>query len=259
MNIRENYQKELEQMKHNPDWDEKILASIGANVANDMQGFGKRIRGRQGTGFKNTGRIGIVLAVLCVLAVINFDALVSYADSIRFVFSAGNSKMFMTEVTPIEMDVQGHKSYEKYQLVDDVWAVSYPSEEVLEEYTGLVFHKNEELEFHHIFIALNMRFNRVNMHTAITYGGNEYGMNALFVIEGCTAAENGFGEFTKPYYIYEYADGRNAYFVREKGEKMQTIYFAEGGIMYQLFTENTKEGKQSAKDIVDAMTIDTDF
>ena len=58
----------------------------------------------------------------------------------------------------------------------------------------------------------------------------------------------------EPYDTYKYGEGKYAYFVRDEDyETLQIVYFAERGVMYQLFIDKSEEGTEIAKKIVEHM------
>lgn len=243
MIFKECYRKEVSKYVHDITLDKRIL--------NSME---EKKQSRRAVHF----RVGIAVALFTVV-IMNWGSIAGYARSLYGQFSllVGKEVISMSEIVPVKMNVEGHKTYEGTGILNDtMYSCTYESEAIMTEYAGIVIPRDNELRFGWIAVAYSEKAKTLHMTIQVFWESEEYIMNARGIVEGHEGMESGYGVEIKPYYVYEYADGRNAYFVKERGEEIQTIYFVENGMMYQLAVEKTEEGKQIGKEIVDAMAVD---
>ncbi len=243
MNFRESYRKEVNGYIHNIALDKRILDSM---------------EDKEYSYASTLLRVGMAV-VLCAVLVVNWGTVSGYARSVlgQFSFLIGNEVVNMSEIEHVEMNVEGHKSYEETSILNDaMYSCTYENEVMLAEHAGIVISKDEELRFGRINVNYSEKAKTLHMTIQVFWKSKEYTMNAMGVAEGYDGTEYGYGVEIKPYYVYEYKDGKKAYFVKERGEEVQNVYFVEGGLMYQLMVEKSTEGKQMGKEIVDAMAVD---
>ena len=243
MNFRESYRKEVNGYIHNIALDKRILD----RMEDKEYGYAGTLL-----------RVGMVV-VLCAVLVVNWGTVSSFAGTIlgHFSFQVGKEVLNLSEMEPVKMNVEGHKSYGGTSIINDtMYSCTYESEATLAEHAGIVIPKDEELRFGRINVNYSEKAKTLHMTIQVFWKSKEYTMNAMGVVEGYDGTEYGYGVEIKPYYVYEYETGEKAYFVKAHGEEMQTIYFVEGGLMYQLAVEKSAEGKQAGKEIVDAMAVD---
>lgn len=246
MNFRESYRKEVNGHTHNIALDKRILDCM------------EDLEDKEYCYASTLFRVGIAV-VLCVVLMMKWGTVSGYARNIlgQFSFQIGKEVINLSEIEPVEMNVEGHKSYEGTSVVSDtMYSCTYESEAMLAEHAGIEMLKDEELRFGRINVNYSEKAKTLHMTIQVFWKSKEYYMNAMGVVESYGGTEYGYGVEIKPYYVYEYGDGKKAYFVKERGEDSQTIYFVEGGLMYQLAVEKSTEGKQLGKEIVDAMAVD---
>ena len=286
MNIRESYKKEMASIKHNKAIDEKIL-NIVEGVAGQENDTLEAISGKRRTRVLTLGAQGValsrlvygakefwkrpvagnsnfgavVVAMVCMLVIVlHFDAIVGYGETFvgRFSLMLGGEEMKLSEMTPIQVDLEKHIGYEKTQVLagESYWCL-YENQDLLEEYTGIVLSDSENLELKDIVVNISTAYRTGHLSLEILCDAGQFHMNGMFLIDGYNQEKNGYdeygyGEEYKWYYVYEYADGKKAYFVREGDDGVaQRVYFSERGIMYQLFVENSEEGKEMGMQVVD--------
>jgi len=268
MSFRENYKKEMQEIKHDETLDQTILDAVKDNsIESDgvQSEFTKSDAwGQVSERGRWTGRrAAAIIAMICgIMLVVNFPSGISYADAVigNFRLIACGSQMQLSEMTPVEIDLEKHIAYEKTELLDapdqmSYWC-TYETQDLLQENTGLLISKSDALNVQNVVVSIDTMYRTGHLSMKVVWNGKKYGMNGMFVIDGFDQdKEYGYGERSAPYYVYEYADGKKAYFVKDRDYKdLQKVYFSENGIMYQLFVEKSEEGKEIGKRIVDEMS-----
>jgi len=243
MNIKENYKREMDNIRHRKSTDVKILDVVDMSKQEKKSSMGWKVA---------------AAALVCVAIIsMNFDSVVSYANTViaKFGLIMGNEEVKLAEMTPIEVAVDKHIAYDKTEMLGSAsyWC-EYENQELLRENTGIIISESENLEIKNIMVDINTAYRVGHLSLKIYCDAEQYRMNGMFVMPGHEQEEYGYGETNKAHYVYEYADGKRAYFVKdEESDNMQRVYFTERGIMYQLFVEASKEGKNSGMKIVDYM------
>lgn len=244
MDFRESYKKEMESVKHHHFIDHKILNAMEETKQEKKSFVSQKVA---------------IIALACVaIAAMNFDSVVSYAETMigQFSLILGGEEMKLSEMIPIEVDLEKHIAYEKTEMLNnDIYWCNYEKQDLLEENTGIIISESENLEIRNIVLDISTVYKTGHLSLEIFCDAGQYHMNGMFVINGHNQREYGYGEIYKPYYVYEYEEGKKAYFVKEwDADSMQRVYFSENGIMYQLFVENSEEGKKAGMQIVDYMS-----
>ena len=118
MIFKECYQKEVSGYTRNIALDKRILDSMEENE-----------QGHRNTFF----RVGIAF-VLCAVIIMNWGTVSGYARNILGQFSLGVGKevIDMSEIVPVAMNVEGHKSYEGTSILNDtMYTCTYESEAIM--------------------------------------------------------------------------------------------------------------------------------
>ena len=153
------------------------------------------------------------------------------------------------------------KAYiEPEELKDGSYWCLYENQDLLAENTGIVISESEKLDLKDIVVNIGTIYKTGHLSLEVACDVGQCHMNGMFLMDGYTGeeydySEYGYGEETKAYYVYEYAEGKEACFVKDSdANKWQRVYFSERGILYQLFVENSNAGKELGKKIVDYMS-----
>lgn len=118
--------------------------------------------------------------------------------------------------------------------------------------TGMVLTDSAEIELTDIWVDISDFFRTGHMGMDIVLDGEACRMNGMFVLEGNKEENYGYGvPARKVDDVYEYVEGRKAYFVND--DEITEVYFTENNVMYQLFVENSAEGKSLGKNVVNCM------
>lgn len=251
MDIRESYCKEMDSIKHDKCLDKKILETMNKETSTNNPIAANRVSGHRRTGWKT---IACAAALVCVVLVsLNFDTAVSYALSLwgRFSLFLGGKEIMLDEMTPVAFSLEQFLSDQSTKQEHTIYWSRYETAEQLQKITGMTLEASDQLVLKDIVVSISPEHKTGHLTITVCCGSQEVHMNGMFVIEGYNEGEYGYGEEGKAYYTYEYADGKKAYFV--KRSETQGIYFTENGIMYQLFVEQSQEGKELGKRIVNGM------
>lgn len=194
----------------------------------------------------------IVVVTIFVFMVCNFETVAIYATSLiaNFSLALGGEVIILDEIESIEFD------YERYltdERADKKGANYYSSYEDFCEGLGMTLPGSEILEYTQVSVFVNLEYNVGHIGTQFFYEDELYEMNGRFVISDYAYENLGYGEKDKAYLVYEYTDGKKAYFVKKKGSDYQMVYFSTEKYVFQLKVENSKKGVEKAKRILDSM------
>lgn len=245
MNFKDSYKNEMKQIKHNAAMDNKILESMEQPVR-------KRI---------NFAKWGVAVATMLCVAVIsmNSDAIASYTEAIvgKFGLYVRDEKINLSEMTPLKVDIEKYAAYNKETGKNGI----FDHQDDVKEHMGIVLTESNNLVLTAIVTHIRAYDKLGNLSMEVLCEGKQYHMNGMFVLEGyehCNS-DYGYGIDIEPTEIYEYGEGKYAYFVQDQEDKngdgvvLQTVYFAERGIMYQLAIDKSEESTELGKKIVKYM------
>ncbi|MBE5874562.1 MAG: hypothetical protein E7287_09195 [Lachnospiraceae bacterium] len=243
MNFSESYKRTFDNIKRDGGLDKKVLDALEPT--------------QKVSGFRGWKAAVAAMAMVCaVMVVTNFGSIAGYAEVIvgRFGLWVGGEELKLSEMTPVEMDVERFIADERTTKVDlSNYSCYFNNQEELTEVTGLVVTESPALKFQKGGVIINTEYGTGHMTLEIMFESKIYNMNGMFVLEGNNQTEYGYGEESKPYYAYKYAEGKKAYFVKDREyDDLQKVYFTVNGIMYQLFVDKSAEGKKIGMKIVDA-------
>lgn len=192
----------------------------------------------------------IVLAAALVALALSCTAMASGVLGETFGLWLGNRKVALDELTPVAFDLEGFLA--KYPTgVADQDRV-FRDAGSFTRATGMTLPGAEELQMTDIVLSVSNRWR--TGHISITVGteDGEAIMNGMFLLEGHTQEAYGYGvKARRADEVYEYAEGRRAYFIKE--DEVIRVYFVEDGVMFQLTVEDSRSGKELGKEIVDRM------
>lgn len=131
----------------------------------------------------------------------------------------------------------------------------YGDYNALNQQVGMVLPESDELHFSNIsvYIEIANQTGSINMRAASSFGN--YYLVGKFSIEGYTPSGTyaDFEQGDKATSALEYADGKNAYLIKNWGYGTQTIYFEEGGILYRFTINDTEADLETAKKLMEMM------
>ena len=199
MSFRENYKKEMQEIKHDEALDQTILDAVKDNsieLGGVESGYTKSTAwGQVSERGRWTGRwAAVIIAMICgIMLVVNFPSVVSYADAVigNFRLIAGGSQMQLSEMTPVEIDLEKHIAYEKTELLDapdqmSYWC-TYETQDLLQENTGLLISKSDALNVQNVVVSIDTMYRTGHLSMKVVWNGKKYGMNGMFVIDEETA------------------------------------------------------------------------
>lgn len=235
MNFEEVYKQEMATIKHGSDLDEKIIQTAG--VVDKFE--------------KNNRFVLATVAVVVALVVMggNFETIIVYATSMfgNFGLVMDEKEVILDEIEPVELD---YKRYLNDELADKKGANFYYNYEDFHEGLGMELPGNGIIEYTQITVLVNLEYNVGHIGAHFLYEGEQYYMNGRFIVADYAYEGLGYGEKNKAYEVYEWSDGKKAYFVREREAKMQVVYFSTENYIFQLMVENNETGNQKAKEIL---------
>ena len=264
MSFKEDYRNEMNHIKHNKKLDEQILNQM--SEANDnalKETTGKIVK------FHSWKAVAAVIALVVVVAAgMNFDKLETYAESLygAFRFNAGGDAVLLDDIVPLDFDYEEiqYVAYKTYVFgngheatISDVYGGAYENADSFYESVGIKLPGTKMLDYQTIIFTLNESKAVGHLSVEFLLEEEKYHINGFCVTDLYDGSGKiGYGEDDNAYYVYEYAEGKQAYFVRDSildTEHNQRVYFSEGGFIFQLFVENSEEGTETAKEIIKCM------
>ena len=239
MIFKETYKMEMNAIEHRKQLDETILQEID----------------RGGVFMKKKSFRFVPAAVAAVIALVivvcNFETVAVYATSLfgNFGLTLGGEEIVLDEIEPVNLDYERYQNDEK---ADRKGANFYYNYRDFNEGLGMELPASDVLEYTTISLSAFAEYNVGHVGASFMYENEPYHMNGRFIISDGACDGLGYGEELKAYDVYEYAEGRKAYFVREEGtEYYQRVYFSTEQYVFQLFVENSDEGAENAKEILE--------
>jgi hypothetical protein len=227
---------------------QKILTAA-AEPRREKETTGTRKRPRRYVG---------ILAAAAVLVVVLSCTVMACSGALGSTFGLwlGGQKVELDEFTPVAFQLETY--LEEYP---DGFA-NFGSYDDFTEATGMSLTDSEQISFSDVWVDIDVGYHGGSQYyighlgLEIEVDGAHAYTNGMFLAGGEAPSESlSYGvESSKAYYVYEYAPGRKAYFVKDKDpdSKIQ-VYFTENGIIYQLMVDKSKEGKELGKKIVDCI------
>lgn len=238
MIFKEKYKQEMDIVKHDVSLDEKILREVEREEESMMRRSYKFVPA------------ALAATIALVIMVCNFETIAVYASSLfgNFGLSLGGEEVVLDEIEPVNLDYErylndekaewkGANYYYNYQDFYDGLGIELPTRNCF-EHTEISVHLVEEHNIGHIGVQF-------------LYENEPYHMNGRFIISDVARDGLGYGEDVRAYEVYEYAEGEKAYFVKDADEYYQRVYFSTEQYVFQLFVENSDEGAEKAKEILE--------
>lgn len=192
----------------------------------------------------------IVLAAALIALALSCTAMASGVLGETFGLWLGDRKVALDELTPVAFDLEGFLAEYPTGVADQDRV--FQDADSFTQATGMTLPGAEELQMTDIVLAVSNRWRTGHISITVGTGDGEAIMNGMFLLEGHTQEMYGYGvEAKRADEVYEYAEGRRAYFIKE--DEVIRVYFMEGGVMFQLTVEDSRSGKELGKQIVDCM------
>ena len=240
MNFKEKYKMEINEIRHDKILDEQILKEI---VRQEHP-----LRKRQ---YRFVPAI-VAAAIALVIMVCNFETMAVYATTLfgNFGLTLGGTKVVLDEIEPVDLDYERYTNDERAEWKGANFYYSY---EDFHEGLGMQLPGSNTFEYKEIMVHLVEGNKAGHIGVDFVHEDERYYMNGRFVVSDFENEMLGYGTTNKAYEVYEYADGKKAYFVKEGDVENQTVYFATEKYIFQLFVENSKEGIKRAKEILNVI------
>lgn len=194
----------------------------------------------------------IVLAAALIALALSCTAMASGVLGETFGLWLGDRKVELDELTPVAFDLEGYLAEYPTGIVDGDRV--FRNAGSFTRATGMTLPGAEELQMTDIVLDVDQQWRTGHLCMTVGTGEGEAQMNGMFLLEGHTQEMYGYGvENTRADEVYEYAEGRRAYFIKGDEGQYTQVYFVEDGVMFQLFVEDSRSGKELGKQIVDCM------
>lgn len=239
MNFKEKYKQEIGNIKHEVMLDAKILQEVGREPISFVA---KRRR------FTS---VAVAAAIALVIMVANFETVSVFATSLigNFGLILGGKEAVLNEIELVDLDYERYSNDTKAEWNGANYYYNY---EDFHEGLGMTLPANDTFVYQSIMVHLVEGDKSGTIGATFSYGDENFHMNGRFLVSEYGNHSIGYGEEGRAYYEYEYAEGKKAYFVRDWGnETYQRVYFSTNHYVFQLFVENSNEGAQNAKEILD--------
>lgn len=198
----------------------------------------------------------LIIPLAAVLALTLAGAALAYTGAAPDTFGLwfGQQKVELDPLSPVSLDLDALIECAEERCDEDgVYYVAHFTDSFdLEEKTGMVLAGVAKIGLTDVNVDISDRYGTGHLSMKVLLKGKTCRMNGMFLVEGNSQTDYGYGvEDKRADYVYEYAEGRKAYFI--KYAETMGVYFTENNVMYQLFVENSKEGKELGKEIVARM------
>lgn len=252
------YTKELDDM-HCPD---TLQASMQSQIKEN------RISRQKKTSPKYIQQAAVAAVVFCLaVIIINRTQIISFAESLIqsfTLYSNGHKKMELDALNPVSFDKQafcpdpGTEMRETNDIYNNAYHhywQTFAAYEEMHSLTGFSLPNASLLHYYDISLDVDFEHGYGHLTTYISYEGTRYHANGMFVTDTFDHQENwGYGEDRKINEIYEYADGRSAYFFKKTDTHgTDTVYFVADNIMFQLFVPASDENWENTKQLLAVM------
>ncbi|MCH5268531.1 MAG: hypothetical protein J1E62_09330 [Lachnospiraceae bacterium] len=235
MNFKENYQREMNELRKPSYITEKVLNEVDR----EQERYANRTLLKNGATWKVAAA---AFAIACVLGLWQHENLIGFAESIPglFTLSVNNEKDDeFGKINPVNMDVEAFINDAETESLpgeDDnpFYTQIFTSYQEMNQLTKLEFPCADKVSYSEIMVGIEPKYHVGHLSMALSYQGVSYRLNGMFALEGYDKKDWGYGDTGKKE-IYEYQDGKNAYFVNSSGEGYKAAYFVEKDILFQLF------------------------
>lgn len=249
MKFEDKYHEELACVKPSVALNQKVLNSVSYET--------KKVKVKT-----NRSKKMIIAMAACAAMIImafNYNNIASFAKSILATWglSLGNERVDFGEIKPIAFDFETFKSNPATKLVSGSTSMFYNdfySHDECMEVTGIDMVDSEEIKYSHISVMVGEPGNIIHISSSFDYEGVRFGLNGMATTCDIEADTWGYGTNEEAIEVYEYADGKKAYFV-DQGKDVITVYFEFECIMYQLTidTRDDEWGINMGKEVIDTL------
>ncbi len=250
MNFQEQYQKEMNEIKHTPE-----LTKMAFQMADQKKNYKFHLR--------STWKLAVaVMAAICIIGGVTYgDEMASFAKSIwgSFTLSTDEETMVLDPIKPIPFDQEAFIADENTETDEDFqedndpnYSQTFSDYYTMNKVTNLELPGADHFEYKNISVTIHPAPGYGQISAQVVYNQNKFDINAMFAIGSFGQEEWGYGENEKIKETYKYSDGKKAYFVDK--DTVQTVYFSEGDILFQLFVNQTEKATAEAKKMLSTLS-----
>ena len=207
---------------------------------------------------------GIVAAVAMIVLVFNYNSVATFAESIfgRFILSIGDEKVEFGDIQPVDFNFEKFNNDEETQLVtgsESSYHQIFENYEECKMETDLDIVTSDKIQYNHIDVVVSEKSSNIHISSSFDYKDETYVLNGMATAKNMGNGTWGYGTDDEVLDVYEYAEGKKAYFVnqRDKTEKDVCIgvYFVQDNIMYQMYLEvsDKDKGVEIGKELIDIL------
>lgn len=265
MNFKENYQREMSEIEKPSGITEKVL-----NAADMEQ---ETYAGKKNRSVPESSTIwktaAATIAIACVLGLcLQHEKVIGFAQSVlnRFsILSVNNEDIYFDEIKPVKINMEGYlKGEPASEITPNSWRL-FTSYHQMNQLTQLELPCADKVEYKDTSISIQSSTQTGRVYADILYKGVSYTIIGMFKLDGFEEKEWGFGDFgTKE--VYQYGDGKSAYFVKEEVDGPDTVvYFVEGNILFKMVFNSSDDielgptaNKKQVKDLLDLFGREVD-
>ncbi|MDE7313074.1 MAG: hypothetical protein K2N87_15855 [Eubacterium sp.] len=225
----------------------------------------RRERGRIAKKRSAKKRYAAAAAVLClVFGIANSSQIAGFAKELSdsFFLSAGkkNTRHELDAIAPVAFDVEGFcrdagtQADARYSGQDaKSYSQTFADYAKLHRVSGLELPNASAVEYSQIAVIIEPEYGYGHLSMDADFAGTSYLINGMFTTENFKQEAWGYGHDEEVDEVYEYADGRYAFFIQTQDRNDQ-VYFSEKGILFQMFFPNgSGQGREQAKGLLRAM------
>lgn len=249
MNFKDCYQKEINAIKRTPGLTEMAFQKADLEKNNKLH---------LNTSWKLAAA---VMAAVCIIGGVAYgDKAAGFAKSIwgSFALSADDEKMKLDPIKSVPFDQETFIADENTQMDKEsqdaselYYSQTFSDYHTMQAITKLELPGADKIEYKNITLSIQPKSGYGQISAQIVYNDNPFDVNAMFAIDGFNQQEWGYGENQKIKEVYEYADDKKAYFI--ENDEIETVYFSEGNILFQLFIKKTTKARTEAKKMLAAL------
>lgn len=204
-------------------------------------------------------------AVLClVFGMANSSRIAGFAKELTdsFFLSAGekHTRHKLDAIAPVAFDVDGFCMDTGTQAevmysdpdVKSYWQ-TFADYKQMHRVSGMELPNASVVEYSQIAVVIEPEYGYGHLSMQTDFAGTSYSINGMFTTKNFRQEAWGYGHEDEVDEVYEYADGRYAYFIQTHNRNGQ-VYFSEQGILFQMFFSNgSRQEREKAKELLRAM------
>jgi len=244
MNFKEQYQKEMNGIKCTPGLTDMAFQKADREKEHEIR-------------LKSSWKLAVAaMLAVCIIGGVAFGSeLTAFAKSMwgSFTLSAEEEKMVLDPIKPVPFDQKAFIADANTEMIDDsCYSQTFTDYDDMNHVTNLELPGADKIEYKNITLSIQPALGYGQISAQIVYNHHKFDINAMFALDAFHQEEWGYGENEKIKEIYKYAKDKKAYFV--DNDKIQSVYYSEGDILFQLFVKQTAKDTEEAKEMLSSLS-----